>query len=240
MKNDLPDIVRGHEIWLEYEPQHLGAGDTFDCKLMFGHNLKKDGVAEAKKVKAVAFTDGNDVAPLEIETAEDGLNIHLVPRAPGSQTIAAEYDFGIITFTDEGWHRGPKKNYSNVKRSGYYYQYAKTVIQDSLIPSKNQTIGQELEISSDRQGHCHVGDTVTLHLLYDGKPLSEGQMTVATDSNGGQEFEVAIAPDGTVEFTIDQPGNWMFKVRHADPAKGVEDQFDEKVITSVLTIMDVH
>jgi len=40
MKNEkMPDIVRGHEIWLEHDMQHVHAGETVECKVLLGHNI---------------------------------------------------------------------------------------------------------------------------------------------------------------------------------------------------------
>ncbi|BBO89597.1 DUF4198 domain-containing protein [Desulfosarcina ovata] len=133
-----------------------------------------------------------------------------------------------------------KKDYENVKRSGYYYQYAKTIVPGHGVEASSQAIGQELEIIAMGDGHYHVDEAITLKVLYDGAVLAGGALTVAVSGDNGQGLETVLGADGTAIVPLDQPGNWMFKVRHADPAKGVDDQYDEKVITSVLTVMNVH
>jgi len=64
-------------------------------------------------------------------------------------------------------------------------------------------------------------------------------LTAAVSGNDGKGMESAIDADGMAAVSLDRTGNWMFKVRHADPSKGVEDRYDEKVITAVFTVMDV-
>jgi uncharacterized GH25 family protein len=127
-----------------------------------------------------------------------------------------------------------------VKRSGRYYQYAKTVITGDGIKGLNPQVGDELEIIPTAFGHHHTGDNIRLNILYDGAALKESTVTAAAGGIEGHEIEAATDADGMVSIKLDKPGNWMFKVRHADPDKGVEDQYDEKVITAVFTIMGVH
>jgi hypothetical protein len=69
--------------------------------IVLGHNMKIDGVAVVENLKATVIDPANE---------------------------KVEYDAGINTITEVGWQKGPKKNYEKVKSSGYYYQYAKTII----------------------------------------------------------------------------------------------------------------
>jgi uncharacterized GH25 family protein len=240
VREKISKIVQGHEIWLEYKMRHLNSSDPFECRLLYGHNLKQDGVAEAEKIKAVVFTGDDDMQSLPVEATADDLRIRFVRDPTVPQVIVSEYDYGVITVNDDGWHRGPKKDFANVKRSGYYYQYAKTIVPGYGIENPSRIIGQELEIVAIGKDHYHVDDAITLRVLYDGEVLAGGTLTVAASDNDGQGIETLLSEDGTAVVALDRPGNWIFKVRHADPAKGVDDQYDEKVITSVLTVMDVH
>ena len=240
MQAEIPTIVQGHEIWLEYQMRFLSSDEPFECRLLYGHNLKTDGVADAMNVKAGVFTGDNDMHPLPVETTDDDLRIRFVRDFAMPQIVISEYDYGVLTVNDDGWHRGPKKDYANVKRSGYYYQYAKTIVPGLGGGTPRPAIGQELEIVATGESHYHVGDAITLNVLYDGAALAGGTLTIAVSGNDGQGFETDLGTRGTAVVTFDQPGNWMFKVRHSDPNKGVENLYDEKVITSVFTVMDVH
>lgn len=239
MNNTIPDIVQGHEIWLEYEMQQLIIGKAFECKLLLGHNMAKDGVADAKKVKA-AVINSRKKEDLPVDTTDSCLAVKFIPDLETSHIVVVEYDAGIYTVTEDGWFKGPKKDYVNVKRSGHYYQYAKTIISVCGNEKINPVTGQELEIIPAGIGHYHVGDTIELKVLYDGAALVNSALTAAVGGNGGKSIEAAVGADGTAAVFLDQPGNWMFKVRHADPSKGIEYRYDEKVITAVFTIMGVH
>ncbi len=236
----MPDIVRGHEIWLEHDMQHVHVGETVECKVLFGHNMAIDGLADIEGVKAAVFNPVNEKHDLTVDSVDGCLVLRFDPVLDGYHTVAVEYDAGIYTVTDEGWHKGPKSDYENVKSSGYYYQYAKTIISGHGSKDLNPVIEHELEIIPLDFRHYHAGEEIRLKVLYDGAALIDGVITAAFSGNEGNAVEATTDSDGTALIKLDKSGNWMFKVRHADPGKGIEDQYDEKVITAVLTVMRVH
>ncbi len=236
-----PDVVRGHEIWLENVKKSGSGGSAFACSLLFGHNMQIDGVADATNAKAVVIAPDTVKHDLVITALDTALTMVFQPTLSGEHLLAAEYDAGIYTITEAGWHKGPKKDFSNVKRSGHYYQYAKNIVAGIGGNMASHLVGHELEIVPvDWRQHYHVGDVVALQVLYEGAALSEGVVTVAAGGEGGNGVDLPIGWDGMVKFAFQRPGNWMFKVRHTDLSKGVENMFDEKVITAVFTVMNVH
>ena len=236
----MPDIVRGHEIWLEHDMQHVHVGEMVECKVLFGHNMAIDGLADIEGVKAAVFDPVNKKHDLIADSGDGCLIVRFDPVNEGYHTVAVEYDAGIYTVTDEGWHKGPKSDYENVKSSGYYYQYARTIISGHGSKDLNPLIGHELEIIPLGFRHYHAGEEIQLKVLYDGAALPEAVITAAFSGSENDAVEVATDSDGIALIKLDRSGNWMFKVGHADPGKGVEDQYDEKVITAVLTVMGVH
>lgn len=236
----MPDIVRGHEIWLEHDMQHVHVGETVECKVLFGHNMAIDGLADIEGVKAAVFDPVNEKYDLTVDSGDGCLIVRFDPVNDGYHTVAVEYDAGIYTVTDEGWHTGPKSDYENVKSSGYYYQYARTIISGHGSKDLNPVTGHELEIVPIDFRHYHAGEEIELKVLYDGAALAEGMITAAVSGNEGDAVEATTDSDGIALIKLDKSGNWMFKVIHADPDKGIEDQYDEKVITAVLTVMGVH
>lgn len=236
----MPDIVRGHEIWLEHDMQHVHVGETVECKLLFGHNMKIDGVAVVENVKATVFDPANEKRDMVVGAGDDGLIARFIPVVDGYHTVAVEYDAGIYTITEEGWQKGPKKNYEKVKSSGYYYQYAKTIISGHGSKKLNPVIGHELEIIPIDFRHYHAGEEIELKVLYDGAELRGGVINATFSGNEGDGVEATTDSDGIASIKLDKSGDWMFKIRHTDPSKGIEDQYDEKVITAVFTVRGVH
>jgi uncharacterized GH25 family protein len=236
----MPDIVRGHEIWLEHDMQHVHVGETVECKLLFGHNMKIDGVAVVENVKATVFDPANEKRDMVVDAGDDGLIARFIPVVDGYHTVAVEYDAGIYTITEEGWQKGPKKNYEKVKSSGYYYQYAKTIISGHGSKKLNPVIGHELEVIPIDFRHYHAGEEIELKVLYDGAELRGGVINATFSGNEGDGVEATTDSDGIASIKLDKSGDWMFKIRHTDPSKGIEDQYDEKVITAVFTVRGVH
>jgi len=237
---NIPDVVLGHEIWIEHDMQHVHVGETVECKLLFGHNMVIDGLADIEGVKAAVFDPANEKHDLTADSGDGCLVLRFDPVVDGYHTVAVEYDAGIYTVTDEGWHKGPKSDYENVKSSGYYYQYARTIISGHGSKDLNPVIGHELEIIPIGYRHYHAGEEIGLKVLYDGAALPGAVITAAFSGSEGDVVEATTDSDGIALIKLDKSGNWMFKVRHADPGKGVEDQYDEKVITAVLTVMGIH
>ncbi len=237
----MPDIVRGHEIWLEHDKLHAHAGDTVECKLFLGHNMAVDGMADIKNVKAALFDPANERRDLTVDAGDDCLILRFDPVLDGYHTVAVEYDAGIYTVTDDGWHRGPKSDYENVKRSGYYYQYARLIVSVGHGSKElNPMIGDELEIVPIDFRHYHAGEAIELQVMYDGAALAGAVIDAASGGDGNDAVSATTDSDGIAAIKLDKSGNWMFKVRHTDPDKGVENRYDEKVITAVLSVMAVH
>ncbi len=238
----VPDVVRGHEIWIEHLLDHHTPQRLINCRLCFGHNMAMDGIADLPSTKAYVIDPDNNRTALDIVPGEKALKMTFRPTLTGNHLITAEYDAGIYTVTGEGWQKGPKKDFSDVKSSHYHYQYTKSIVAFAGSGEKaaDKVIGQELEIVPFGFGHYHVGDSIALKVLYEGAALSTGTLTAAPSIDSGHSVDVAIPPDGRLSFNFDRPGHWMFKVRHTDPGKRKEGFFDEKVVTSVFTVMDVH
>jgi uncharacterized GH25 family protein len=146
----------------------------------------------------------------------------------------------LIRLRHQGRHKGPKSDYQNVKSSGYYYQYAKTIISGHGSKDLNTVIGHELEIVPIDFRHYHAGEEIGLQVMYDGAALPGAVITAAFSANEDDMAEVTTDSDGNALIKLDKSGNWMFKVRHTDPDKSIEGQYDEKVITAIFTVMGVH
>ena len=242
LRNDMPDIVRGHEVWLEHDTRHAHVGETVECKLLLGHNMAVDGMADIENVKAAVFDPTNEKQDLAVDAGADCLIVRFDPAIDGYHTVAVEYDAGIYTVTDDGWHIGPKSDYENVKRSGYYYQYTRLIVSVGHGGPKdlNSIPGHELEIIPMDFRHYHAGEAIELQVMYDGAALAGAVVDAASGGDGGDAASATTDSDGVASIKLDKSGNWMFKVRHTDPGKGALDRYDEKVITAVLSVMGVH
>lgn len=238
---DLPDIVRGHEIWVEHGMQNVLFGDLVVCDLCFGHNMKSDKAVQAEKVTpAVSGTWGESNA-VEVSTAEDRLLIQFTPSFEGYHIIGVEYDGGILNLPHPGLE-GPK----------YYRQYTKTIIpignceaegnfqaKKNCQTEYNLTVGHELEIVPQGYRQYKVGENILLKVLYDQRTLPDATVYGIHAGNRENPIEVTTDSEGMVDIELEKSGKWMFKVVYGDSEKSVKDLYDKKIMTATFTIMDV-
>ena len=70
-EEDLPDIVRGHEIWVENCIHNFSPGDSIVCDLCFGHNMKSDKVVKIEKMTPTVFGTWGKIMPLRSVSQKD-------------------------------------------------------------------------------------------------------------------------------------------------------------------------
>ncbi len=238
-----PKIVKGHEIWMEYKGCHGHLNEKMNVSVKYGHNMRVDGTADIKKLKVFAVDSEGIRQEVELNKCEEEVIASFIPEKNEPYTLLAEYDAGIYTVTEDGkWYHGSKRNYKDVKDSGYYLLYAKIIVpvgHGCAVEEYNLAIGNELEIIPELK-HFHVGDEITLKVLYEDKPL-EAEINATFNSHNGKDYAIKEKTDskGKARIKLNKGGNWMFLVRHEDPDKGTGD-YDKKVITAILTIMNVH
>lgn len=226
---DILDIARGHEIWLEYKEDNILVGEKIACKLGFGHNMKSERAVNIEKVKATVFDVRGEKRDAEVGAGDEYLVVWFTPEREGYHTIGVEYDGGILNLPHPGLE-GPK----------YYYQYTKTIVPVGHCQEEyNLTIGHELEIIPLDFRQYHVGEDILLKVLYDERALSDGTIYSIYAGNEDNPIEVQTDHEGKATVELENEGNWMFKVIHKDPEKSVNDQYDEKVMTATFTLMGI-
>lgn len=235
-----PKIVKGHEIWLEYVGGRAHQNEKIDVSINFGHAMKTDEILDVTKLNISTIDPDGIKREAELTASKKGISTSFIPEKDGLYTVLAEYDAGIYTVTKDGkWHKGSKKNYENVKNSSYYFLYAQIAIPvGHCHAAENIPIGNELEIIPKIK-HFHVSDEIALNVLYEGKPVKT-EVNATYSGFAGKDYAVKTKTDseGKVKIKLNKPGNWMFLVKHEDTDKGTED-YDKKVIVSVITIMNV-
>lgn len=246
-EDDLPDIVRGHEIWVEHGMYKVSPGDTVACDLCFGHNMKSDKAVKIEKVTPAVFSTWGKNHAVEVSVAENHLMLQFTPSVEGYHTIGVEYDGGILNLPHPGLE-GPK----------YYYQYTKIVIevgncQEGYTAEKYQaegatgdcgvdydlTVGHELEIVPLGYRRYKIGEHILLKVLYEQRALPDATVYGIHVENHENPIEVTTDQEGMVDIELKKGGKWMFKVGHRDSEKGMKGLYDKKVMTATFTIMDV-
>lgn len=225
----IPDIVRGHEIWVEHGMHNISRGDVVACSLCFGHNMVSESAVEIKKVNAYVFDIRGKNYDVDISTSDDHLSIQFTPELEGYHTIGVEYNGGILDLPHPGLE-GPK----------CYHQYTKTVIPVGRCQEEYElTLGHELEIIPLDYRQYGVGEHILLKVLYDRRALPDATVYAIYVGNEDNPIEVQTDHEGKVSVELEKNGKWMFKVLHRDPEKSVKDRYDEKVMTATFTVMDI-
>jgi len=226
---DIPDIVRGHEIWVEHGMQNVSPGDPVVCDLCFGHNMKSDKAIKIEKVTPAIFGTWGENHAVEVSIAENRLLMQFTPAFEGYHTIGVEYDGGILNLPHPGLE-GPK----------YYHQYTKTIIAAGDCQAEyDLTVGHELEISPLGYRQYKVGEHILLKVLYDRYALPDATVYGIHIGNQENPIEVTTDQEGIVDIELEKGGKWMFKVGYGDTEKGVKGLYDKKVMTATFTIMNV-
>ncbi|WP_440955808.1 DUF4198 domain-containing protein [Methanosarcina sp. Mfa9] len=226
---DIPDIVRGHEIWVEHDMHEISPGEPVLCDLCFGHNMKSDRAVEVEKVSPTVSGTWGENHDFEVSTADNHLLLRFAPAFEGYHTICAEYNGGILNLPHPGLE-GPK----------YYHQYTKTIIQVGRFQEEYALEPrQELEIIPLEYRQYRVGEKILLKVLYDRCALPGATVYGIHFDNRDNPIEVQTDHEGRAAVELEKDGKWMFKVGHRDPEKGVKGLYDEKVMTATFTIMNI-
>ncbi len=228
-EEDLPDIVHGHEIWVEHGMNNVSPGDTEACDLCFGHNMKSDRAVKIEKITPVVFGPREKNHAVEVSDVENCLLLRFTPAFERYHIIGVEYDGGILNLPHSGLE-GPR----------YYYQYTKSIVLvGDFQADPDLTVGHELEIVPLGYRRYKVGEHIRLKVLYDRHALSNATVYGIHINNHDNPTEVTTDGEGMVDIELERDGKWMFKVGYKDPKKGVQGLYDKKVMTATFTIMDV-
>jgi len=230
LEEDIPDIVRGHEVWIEYDMHSISQGDRAECKLCFGHNMKSESAVEIEKVKPIVFDIRGKQYGANIGAGGDHLLVRFTPKREGYHTMGIDYNSGILNLPHPGLE-GPK----------YYHQYTKTIIPVGRCQEEYDLIvGHELEIIPLDYQQYNVGDDILLKVLYDGHKLAGATVYAIYVGNEDNPIEVQTDNEGRIAIELEKSGKWMFKVMHRDTEKSAQDRYDEKVMTATFTVMDIR
>lgn len=200
-EEDIPDIVRGHEIWVEHCMQNISPGDTIAFDLCFGHNMKSDRAVQVEKVIPAVFSAPGENRAVKVSVAENHLSMRFTPVFEGYHTMGVEYDGGILKLPHPGLE-GPK----------YYYQYTKTIIQVGDFPEGNcrveydLTVGHELEIIPLGYRQYKVGEHILLKVLYDQNPLPDVIVYGIHAENWENPIEMTTDLEGLVDIELEKSG----------------------------------
>ncbi len=227
----LSRLVYGHEIW-------IGSVERKDGKITFsgdyGHHMNHDRDFP-EDYSLIKIIDGKGKEITDYTMRCDGSARFITFDDPGDDVITVYFYSKPIPWTvdDEGWHKGPKKDFKNVKFSGGFNMIAKRVIsKDGKVGDAN---GVKLEIYPCAT-RVPAGTKVKMQVTYMGKPQADVDM-VAYRADAEDGIKGKTDKDGNCEFLLDRTGEYMLYANYKDQTKGVEGQYDCEVFESTYTIV---
>lgn len=226
-------MIQGHEIWLEKSKLE---DNNSELAVMFGHNMRQDGVADVTRLTTFIYsTDGTRFEPSLIPGDARHI-IRFRAEEAGYYTAIADLGRIVLSQTKDGYERGPRSMFKDVIYAGAFHQMAKTIIPvNSAGEFKGTLVHGILEIVP-KDYHCQVGRETELQVFYEGNPLAFEDVKAVSKVEGKEEAVVKTDGHGIARLPVTTEGDWMFLVRHRDPAKKVSEMFDESVFVTTLVL----
>ncbi|NQE04561.1 hypothetical protein C5S32_01705 [ANME-1 cluster archaeon GoMg1] len=230
-------VAQGHEIWLEKIRDSEG---DVELALLFGHNLRPDGVADPKRITAVIYSpDGATLEPT-LASEKDCHLLKFHAEKEGYYIGIVDLASFIISRTTEGYQFGPRFKFKDVTYAGAFHQMAKKIVPIGVADQyRGEPVHGILEIVPE-DIHCEMGSEVELNIFYEGKKLDSAEVKAVSKKEGKEMALVTTDESGVAKVPITCEGEWMFLVRHRDPTKKVSEEYDESVFVSTLVMETVE
>ena len=232
-----PEFVRsqcrmlyGHETWLE-NPRKEHGKIVIDGN--YGHHMVNDRHMPIDYAH-VAIFDAKGKADIKYEQGpEDNcLRVKFPDVGAGPYTVYYTSDSVPWIENDEGWSRGIKRDFRNVKYSAAYSLACKAIVSDD--GKAPDVLFSDLDITVDT-AKPKAGSKVKTQIFYEGKPKANLRVNVVK-KGASDTVKFITDADGRFEFPVDSPGTYMIAAKYADTSKAVEDEFDEAVYEITLLV----
>lgn len=183
-------------------------------------------VAKGKK-KAVKLSENETLMTL------DGA---VVVDEEGTSIIAGHRQGMVWTQTTKGWKQAPKSECTGVLSSGKYEKFCKTLVAGTgSHAGYDQRVGHDLEIIPVEDPMASSGKTLTVKVLYKGKPIST-QVFATYDgySRDANTWDYVTTSDsrGLARIKVSQDGLWVVRVEKKDETATKE--YDRHVMRAAL------
>ena len=221
--------IYGHEIWL---------GDVFkeDREIcvyaLYGHKMVPDKPMPTDYAKPVLYDDNGRIGNPDREIVKEPHGWKFSFEDKGADVYTLYIDSNSVWITnDEGWHRGGKRDYSNVTYSGAFNMVAKKIISKTDDPGS--VMHATLEIMPSKAKY-KVGDTAEFTILYEEKPLPNTK--IITYCNAWQDLQpMNTDTEGKIRIPVKDKGSYVVIAKYTDTTKASDD-FDETGFSTTLLV----
>jgi uncharacterized GH25 family protein len=232
-ESKLAMMIQGHEIWLEKTNAQDG---KFELALVYGHNMRQDGLADTKRLKAFVYKPDGKRSDLDLIPDETRHLIRMKPEKDGNYTIIVDMGSIIFSQTKDGYEQGPRSQFKDVIYAGAFHQMAKFI----CTVGSNGTFQGKVEHGIleivPKMPWCQVDQETELQVFYEGKPLASTEIKAVAKNEGKEMASIKTDEQGIARIMVTKDGQWMFLARHRDPTKKVSDAFDESVFVNTLVM----
>ncbi|RDV80960.1 DUF4198 domain-containing protein [Ammonifex thiophilus] len=243
-------VVQGHEIWVIPEASHFHMGTETRCRVFYGHAGRPDGLADLNRLSAWVLKPEGKRLNLAVTAGDNTFHlVKFVPDEDGFWAVTVENDVGAIALKGGLFRQGTRRDFPDAKEVSYYHQYAKTFVQvghlheeeTAVIPASPVRLGHELELVAV-PGPYRLGSELVLEVYYRGQPLPGAEVKANWSLREGKDWAWTRRADsaGKLKITLDQPGHWLFYVRHTDDTLGKEGEYDKVICTATLSFYGVR
>jgi uncharacterized GH25 family protein len=232
-ESKLSMMIQGHEIWLEKNRAENG---NMELSLIFGHNMRQDGVGDIKRLSPLVYLPDGTKLDVTLTPGEDRHFMKFDASKDGFYTAFVDMGTTIWSQTKEGYNEGPKFEFKDVIYAGAYHQMAKTIVAAGNTGEyQSVPLHGILEIVP-KEPFGRMGEAVELVVLYEDKPLALAEVKAVSKKEGKEMAVVKTDENGSARIPVSEEGEWMFLVRHLDPTKKVNQEFDESVFVNTLVL----
>lgn len=226
-------MMQGHEIWLEKSKTE---GEDVELALMYGHNMRQDGIADVKRLKAFHYLPDGSKFELNLIPDEKRYLLRFKADKIGVHAVVVDMESSILCKTPDGNKKGPRSQFKDVTYAGAFHQMAKILCPVGVDGEYNGQVVHGILESVPSKPWCQEGQEAELQVFYEGKPLASEDVKAVSRKEGKEMALIKTDEQGKVRIPVTTDGEWMFLVRHKDPSKKVIDMFDESVFVSTLVM----
>lgn len=236
--------LAAHDLFFKLQTFFVPVRSTVRIAVLNGTFSSSEAAVGPERLSDLTLitTEGREAMPRAWWQPEgDTTWLTLHTRAPGTYVVGASIMARVLALSaedfngylkeeglDEVLQRRTERNELGKPARERYQKNVKTLIQVGGRPSLDYEarVGAPAElVPLSNPYEAHVGDTLALWCLVDGK-ATPGQIVLAGgDGSGGERPVVQSRSDdqGVVRFALTAPGRWFVKFIHMVPAtKGLD------------------
>jgi len=214
--------VCGEEMWLETEGESSYVGMERMIEVKFGEFPVPKNAEDNISNTLLWSKTGSSIYELKLKKEGHAYIVKMAPKSAGYYTVAAYTDFGI---------KGGFLTCFCSKIEVPFYGKGGEVKYEPKIFDKDRIPLEILITTESSHNRRYTGDELTVRVLYKGRPLSDAEISLVTDSGWTKRIKTDADGEGKVTLLTDRAvllkehgatKRYMFRVDYTDKAAGVD------------------